>query len=210
LLGGGLTIAVFGHGLDRIYPRENEGLAARIRESGALVSEFAPGTPPLRAHFPQRNRIISGLSLGTLVVEATRYSGSLITARFALEQCRDVFAIPGSIYNPLTRGCHKLIQQGAKLIETAEDVLSELQIPVLEQPLASVADGREKSSDSASALDKEYEILLDALGFEPTSIDSVAQRSGLQSEAVASMLLILELEGRVAPHPGGRYGRVHP
>jgi DNA processing protein len=209
LLAGGLTIAVCGHGLDHIYPRENEGLAARIRESGALVSEFPPGTPPLRAHFPQRNRIISGLSLGTLVVEAARHSGSLITARLALEQSRDVFAIPGSIHNPLTRGCHKLIQQGAKLVEAAEDVLSELQIPMLQQPLAGPVEARGKNSDSASALDKEYEILLDALGFEPSSIDSVAQRSGLQSEAVASMLLILELQGRVAPLPGGRYGRVH-
>ena len=210
LQSSGLTIAVCGHGLDQVYPSQHQALAARIRGSGALVSEFPPRTPPLRGHFPQRNRIISGLSLGTLVVEAARRSGSLITARCALEQSREVFAIPGSIHNPLARGCHKLIREGAKLVETADDVLSELQIPVIEQPLVPARTSAEKSAGQASALDKDYEMLLDALGFEPSSIDALAQRSGLQSESVASMLLILELEGRVAPHPGGRYGRVHP
>ncbi len=209
LQGGGLTIAVCGQGLDRIYPRQHEALAARIRGSGAIVSEFPPRTAPLRAHFPQRNRIISGLSLGTLVVEAARHSGSLITARYALEQDREVFAIPGSIHNPLSRGCHKLIREGAKLVEAADDVLSELQIPVLGQSLATSSESGAQSAGTGSALDKDYEMLLDALGFESSSIDALAQRSGLQSESVASMLLILELEGRVAPHPGGRYGRVH-
>ena len=209
LRGAGLTIAVCGHGLDEIYPKQHAALAARIRESGAVVSEFPPRTPPLRAHFPQRNRIISGLSLGVLVVEAARNSGSLITARFALEQGREVFAIPGSIHNPLTRGCHKLIRDGAKLVEAAQDVLSELRIPLIEQPLVACARRAESSVAAATALDKDYEMLLDALGFEPSSIDALAERSGLKSESVASMLLILELEGRVAPHPGGRYGRVH-
>jgi DNA processing protein len=209
LEGEGVTIAVCGHGLDRVYPHQHEALAARIRTSGAVVSEFPPRTPPLRAHFPQRNRIISGLAIGTLVVEAARRSGSLITAEYALEQGREVFAVPGSIRNPLTRGCHELIRQGAKLVEGPEDVLSELKIPFVEQALASHRTAGPKSADSGSALDKEYEILLDALAFEPSSIDALVQRSGLQSEAVASMLLILELDGRVAPHPGGRYGRVH-
>lgn len=207
---GGLTIAVCGHGLDQVYPRQHEPLAARIRASGALVSEFPPRTPPLRPHFPQRNRIISGLSLGTLVVEAARHSGSLITARYALEQGREVFAIPGSIHSPLARGCHKLIREGAKLVESGDDVLSELRIPVSEQLLAEETKHSAESADAASTLDKEYEMLLDALGFEPSSIDALVERSGLQSESVASMLLILELEGRVAPHPGGRYSRVHP
>lgn len=209
LEGDGMTIAVCGHGLDRVYPHRHAALSARIRANGAVVSEFPPRTPPLRAHFPQRNRIISGLALGTLVVEAARRSGSLITADFALEQGREVFAVPGSIRNPLTRGCHELIRQGAKLVEGPEDVLSELKIPFVEQSLASHRASAADSGGTGSALDKEYEILLDALAFEPSSIDALVQRSGLQSEAVASMLLILELEGRVAPHPGGRYGRVH-
>jgi DNA processing protein len=209
LEGDGITIGVCGHGLDRVYPHQHAALAARIRASGAVISEFPPGTPPLRAHFPQRNRIISGLALGTLVVEAARRSGSLITAQYALDQGREVFAVPGSIRNPLTRGCHDLIRQGAKLVEGPEDVLSELKIPFVEQSLAGHRTASAKSADCGSALDKEYEILLDALAFEPSSIDALVQRSGLQSEAVASMLLILELDGRVAPHPGGRYGRVH-
>ncbi len=168
----GLTIAVCGCGLDRVYPKRHTELAARIRaHGGALVSEFPPRSAPLRSFFPQRNRIISGLSLGTLVVEAARQSGSLITARFALEQGRDVFAIPGSIHNPLARGCHKLIRQGAKLVECADDVLCELQLPFHEQSLNDARSFLPGSANAASALDKDYEMLLDALGFEPTSLD---------------------------------------
>jgi len=204
LRGGGATIAVLGSGLDRVYPSANRALAGRIRAQGALVSEFPPGTPPLRENFPRRNRIIAGLALGTLVVEATRRSGSLITARHALEAGREVFAIPGSIHSPLSGGCHQLIKDGAKLVEQARDVTEELRFPVSKERLTeergALAAGRE--------LDKEYEMLLDALGFEPATIDSLVARTELPSESIASMLLILELEGRVAALPGGRYGRI--
>jgi DNA processing protein len=204
LAGGGLTVAVLGSGLDRIYPAEHAALAARIARSGAVVSEFPPRTAPLRPHFPRRNRIISGLSLGTLVVEAARKSGSLTTARFALEAGREVFAIPGSIHSSVSRGCHQLIKSGAKLVEEADDVLTELRISVpkeqLTAPSSAAADGE--------ALDNEYEMLLDALGFEGTTIDALVARTGLPSESVASMLLILELGGRVAALPGGRYSRI--
>jgi DNA processing protein len=204
LAGGGLTVAVCGCGLDRIYPAEHAGLAARIRAHGALVSEFPPRTPPLRRHFPQRNRIIAGLSLGTLVVEAGRRSGALITARVAAESGREVFAIPGSIHSPLSRGCHQLIKEGAKLVEEAADVLSELKISFSKEEFTAAPGAPQKPLE----LDKEYEMLLDALGFEPATIDSLVARTHLPGESVASMLLILELEGRVAALPGGRYGRL--
>ncbi len=204
LAGGGETIAVFATGLDRVYPAEHIGLAQRVRASGALVSEFPPRTPPLRGHFPRRNRIIAGLTLGTLVVEAARYSGSLITARHAVEAGREVFAIPESIHSPLSRGCHQLIKNGAKLVEEAEDVLSELRFSVPQEAVTpQQAEPREPRE-----LDKEYEMLLDALGFEPATIDVLVARTHLPGESVASMLLILELEGRVAALPGGRYGRL--
>jgi DNA processing protein len=209
LKGSGSTIAVCGTGLDRVYPRRNAALAARIRERGTLVSEFPPRSGPLAEHFPQRNRIISGLSFGTLVVEAARLSGSLITAKHALEQGREVFAIPGSIHSPLSRGCHKLIRDGAKLVETAEDVLAEVLNFLQPQGLAGAQPPRGALGAAPPALDKEYEILLDALGFEPAGIDVLVARTGLPSESVASMLLILELQGHVKPHAGGRFGRVH-
>ena len=200
----GVTVAVFGTGLDAVYPSENASLAARIRESGALISEFPPRTEPSKRNFPRRNRIISGLSHGTLVVEATCRSGSLITARYAGEQGRDVFAIPGSIHSPLSRGCHKLIREGAKLVEEPGDVLSELQIPVHGQRVMAARRRRK----TGTPLDKEYEMLLDALGFEPATIDGLVERTGLPSDSLASMLLILELEGCVAALPGGRYDRI--
>jgi DNA processing protein len=208
LAGGGLTVAVCGCGLDTMYPRRNAALAHRIREHGALVSEFPPRTRPLAPYFPQRNRVISGLSFGTLVVEAAQRSGSLITAQHALEQGREVFAIPGSIHNPLSRGCHALLREGAKLVESAGDVLSELTNFLDAQSLARGAMPPGDASASGPVLDKEYEILLDALGFEPASLDVLAARTGFSCDSVASMLLILELQGRIKPHAGGRYGRL--
>ena len=213
----GHTLAVCGTGLDVTYPRSNAALAEEIAARGALVSEFPLGTPPLKQNFPRRNRIISGLTLGTLVVEAAVQSGSLITARLASEQGREVFAIPGSIHNPLARGCHRLIRQGAKLVETAEDIFDELrplarllQIPAF-LPQDEAAHGkRGPSGDSRPRLDKGYEILLDALGFEPAGVDLLVVRTGLRADEVASMLLILELEGHVLPHPGGLYVRADP
>ncbi len=202
--GGGPTVAVCGNGLDSVYPREHRSLAARIREHGALVSEFAPGTEPRPENFPRRNRILSGLAHGILVVEAGLRSGSLDTAGHALDQGRDVFAIPGSIHNPVARGCHKLLRQGAKLVEDINDVLAELQISLQTPPSAQPATRRAP----LRALDKEYEMLLDAVGFEPASIDALVERTGLPSESIASMLLILELDGRVAPYAGGRYCRL--
>ncbi len=203
-LHSGQTVAVLGTGLDRIYPAENTDLARRVREGGALVSEFAPRTPPLKQNFPRRNRIIAGLSLGALVVEAARYSGSLITARLAAESGREVFAIPGSIHSPLARGCHQLIKDGAHLVEEAADVLVELRI-ALPQEAAEPARG---APAPVPVLDKEYEMLLDALGFEPATMDVLVARTNLPSGSVASMLLILELQGRVAALPGSRYGRI--
>jgi DNA processing protein len=207
----GRTIAVMGRGLDAIYPPENDELARRIVErQGALVTDLPVGTPPLKHNFPRRNRILSGLAAGTLVVEAALQSGSLITARLAGEQGREVFAMPGSIHNALARGCHKLLRQGAKLVETADDIFAELG-PILAQIAASVPPEApfQPQSDRPS-LDKDYEILLDALGFEPANLDTIVVRSGLKADAVASMLLILELDGRIQQQPGGRYSRTLP
>ena len=212
LAGAGCTVAVFGTGLDRVYPPEHRALAKRIAAAGALISEFPRGMGPQRWNFPRRNRLISGLSLGTLVVEAAEGSGSLLTARFAGEQGREVFAVPGPIRSPLSRGCHRLIRDGAHLVEAPADVLRELGISFqsqrLESYLTAGADSSSKAPGGGTPLDKEYEMLLDALGFEPASIDTLVARSGLSGESVASMLLILELEGRIAPFPGGRYGRL--
>ncbi len=202
---GGITVAVTGTGLDRVYPARHRELAYRIAGQGALVSEFPPGVTALPANFPRRNRIISGLSLGTLVVEAAPKSGSLITARAALEQGREVFAIPGSIHNPLARGCHTLIRQGAKLVETAEHILEEL------GPLAAtgMADDTETAApETVLELDSEYLRLLECMGYEPVAVDQLVARSGLTAEQVSSMLLLLELEDHVVSAPGGLYARV--
>ncbi len=184
----------------------NAPLAQRIRQQGAIVSEFPPGTPPLRSNFPRRNRIIS--ALGTLVVEAARHSGSLLTARLTADQDREVFAIPGSIHNPLARGCHELIRSGAKLVECGADILHELKFSVPQQLLMEFSSDAGSAKPTAEPLDKDYEILLDAVGFGLASVDSLVERTGLPSQSVASMLLILELEGAVQVQDGGRYMRV--
>lgn len=206
---GGLTVAVTGTGLDRVYPARHRELAHRIAEAGALVSEFPPGTPPTPANFPRRNRIVSGLALGTLVTEASLQSGSLITARLATEQGREVFAIPGSIHNPLARGCHALIRQGAKLVETAQDIIDEL--PALLGHLASGEAGERAvaaGADDTTGLAKEHRHLLDLMGFDPVSPDELASRSGWGIAQVSSTLLLLELQGWVSSQLGGRYCRL--
>ena len=206
------SIAVTGTGLDRVYPACHRDLAHQIATNGALVSEFPPGTPPRPSHFPRRNRIISGLSLGTLVVEAALRSGSLITARLALEQGREVFAMPGSIHNPLARGCHALIRQGAKLVENGEHIFEELGHLISTHTLASTDSSVADTSASGSPpkpddLACEYNELLDNMGYEPVAVDELVQRSGLTPEQVSSMLLLLELEDRVHSGAGGRYTR---
>ncbi len=204
---GGTTLAVLGTGPDRVYPASHLELARQIARQGALVSEFPPGTGVRPGHFPRRNRLISGLSLGVLVVEATLRSGSLITAKLAAEQGREVFAIPGSIHNPLARGCHQLIREGAKLVEAAQDVLAELG-PQL-GPLEPVSDAQdpEGTRDRGEGLDDDYRRLLDSLGFDPVPVDVLVARTGLAAQTVASMLLLLELQGHVSSIPGGRYAR---
>jgi DNA processing protein len=211
LQGGGRTVAVMGRGLDAVYPRENADLARRIVDSGGtLVTDIPTGVGPLKPNFPRRNRILSGLTVGTLVVEAALNSGSLITARLALEQGREVFAIPGSIHNAVARGCHRLLRDGARLVETVADIWEELgrnigEIDGFVPPAVRISAGTDPP-----ALDKDYEILLDAVGFEPAAIDQIVARTGFETGTVASMLLILELDGRIQQQPGGRYGRRLP
>jgi DNA processing protein len=212
---GGMTLAVTGTGPDQVYPARNKALARRVIGQGALLTPFPPGTEVRPHNFPARNRIISGMSLGTLVIEAGLRSGSLITARLASEQGREVFAIPGSVHNPLARGCHQLIREGARLVETAEEVIEEL-APLaaelagtlkglLENPLTPALDNGPKPPHMNS--DPEYDRLLEAIGFDPTPVDQIIRRSELTTAAVSSMLLIMELDGRVIAHPGGRYSR---
>lgn len=194
LAGQASTVAVIGTGADRIYPAGNADLARRIAEQGAVVSEFPLGTPPLSGNFPRRNRIIAGMARGCLVVEAAERSGSLITARLAAESGNEVFAIPGSIHSPLSKGCHKLIKQGAKLVDSAYDVLEELkwESAVAIRPQASEPD----------------DPVLAALGRDPCTLDALCERTGLAAEALLARLLPLELEGHVAQLPGGRYQRL--
>ncbi len=205
------TVALVAHGLDMVYPAEHRRLAAQIAEHGAVVSEMPVGVTPQRSYFPRRNRLISGLTLGTLVVEAAVKSGSLITARHALEQGREIFAIPGSIHNPLARGCHQLIRDGAKLVETAADILQELAslLPsaTISPNSAEVVPEAENSGGDDPALDPDHQKLLKCLQFEPAAIDELVERSGFSAAEVASMLLILELKGSVVCD-GGRYSRI--
>ncbi len=199
------TIAVLGNGPDRIYPAKHKTLASEIAKTGLLLSEFFPGTSPLPYNFPRRNRIISGLSVGVIVIEAAKKSGSLITANFAMEQGREVFAVPGSIYNPLARGTHSLIKQGAKLIETTEDIIEELS-PLVNVVINSTSQSG-LCSDEQSNLDPYYNTLLNSMGYDDVSIDYLVQSSGLTADVVSSMLLILELEGMVESRHGGKYCR---
>jgi DNA processing protein len=207
LAASGKTIAVIGTGLDRVYPAAHRDLAHHIAQNGAIVSEFPLGTPPKAENFPRRNRIISGLSLGTLVVEAAVKSGSLITARMAMEQGREVFAIPGSIHNPLSRGCHQLIREGAKLVETANDIIEELGAMAGVVPQSGDNFAPNEEVLASAELDKDYQQLFEFLGYDPIHIDILIDKSGLTVDAVSSMLLLLELQGQVASLPGGRYVR---
>lgn len=196
LSAAGETIAVIGTGADRIYPARNKDLALAIVEHGAVISEFPLGTPAIAANFPRRNRIISGLSRGVLVVEAAPESGSLITARLAGEQGREVFAIPGSIHSPVARGCHKLIKQGAKLVETANDVLEELgNFAIPETPMETITAVGDPP-------------LLAALGHDPRSLDDLVETTGQSADQLLPELLMLELSGQIAPLPGNRYQRL--
>jgi DNA processing protein len=203
LEGAGSTIACIGTGPDRVYPASNRDLAHTIAKSGAILSEFIPGTPPLRHNFPQRNRLISGLARGVLVVEATLSSGSLITARLAAEQGRDVFAIPGSIHSPFSRGCHRLIRDGAKLVETAQDVIEELKIPGLSPLPAS-----DVPPDASARLPSPHHEIVAALGGDPCDLDVLISRTHLEPQALTAALIELELDGQVAALPGGRWQRV--
>jgi len=213
---GAKTVAVIGTGPDLVYPRKHRGLAARIVADGVLISEFPPGTPARADHFPRRNRLISGLALGVLVIEAGLRSGSLITARLAAEQGREVFALPGSIHSPLARGCHRLIRDGARLVENADEIVEAL------TPAARMLGGelaeRLRLEDGKIAAppvmadrrreDDGCRQLLIALGHEPASLDELVRRTGQSAAGLSSMLLMLELEGRVESLPGNRYQRL--
>ncbi|MCL4162495.1 UNVERIFIED_CONTAM: hypothetical protein GTU68_048041, partial [Idotea baltica] len=228
--GNGPTIAVIATGIDRVYPAKHRELAHKIVEQGAIVSEFPIGTHPDSRHFPRRNRIISGMSYGVLVVEAALKSGTLITARLAMEQNREVFAIPGSIHNPLAKGCHQLIRQGAKLVETAEDILEEISVVIdlndhnhldtLPQDQRRVTTNnvevsRNASLDNSSSVtltsndpNPEQQQLLDHMGFDPISIDQLVLTAELDAASIAAMLLILELQDFVTSNGGGTYTRI--
>ena len=197
----GSTLAVVGTGLDRVYPARNRQLARAIAQRGTLLSEYVPGTPPLKENFPRRNRLLSGLSRGVLVVEATLLSGSLITARLAGDQGRDVFAIPGSIHSPFSKGPHKLIREGAKLVETANDVLAEIGFATADVTASSKTATRVMEAPAHRAL-------FDAIAHDPVDIDTLMERTGLPADEVQAALTALELDGFIAPLPGGRWQRI--
>ena len=197
------TVAIIGTGIDRVYPRQHRALAHRIARHGLILSEYPLGTPPLPANFPKRNRLIAGLAQGTLVVEAALQSGSLITARLAAEQGKEVFAIPGSIHSPQSRGAHALLRQGAKLVETAQDVLEELRMPT-----AAPAPVADKPGEQAATPDSDNAALLAALGADPVGFDALQARTGLPTDVLQARLLELELEGRVGRLPGGLFQRL--
>ena len=202
----GHTIAVLGNGLDSIYPAQHKAIAQQIIERGLLLSELPLEAKPLARHFPMRNRIISGMSIGILIVEATIKSGSLITAKFALEQGREIFAIPGSIHSPLAKGCHALIKQGAKLTETIQDIVEEL------QPLLAIVMENDTTEDiqkpAEEKYDANYQLLLEKMGFDPITVDELVESTAFKTETITSILLALELDGIVEGLPGGRYTRI--
>ena len=208
LRAAGTTVAVCGTGPDLTYPAAHAALAGEIAASGAVITEFPTAFPPRPAHFPQRNRIISGLSLGVVVIEAAQRSGSLITARLAAEQGREVFALPGSVRNPLARGCHRLIRDGAALVEDVAEVVAALRPGTLPAAAAEATQPCASAGFSAEPLDRAGKILLNACGFEPVDVDTLVERTGLPASAVASTLLLLELMGEVESCSGGRYCRV--
>jgi len=201
----GGTVAFVGTGIDRVYPASNRELAREISRQGAVISEFALGTPPLAANFPRRNRLIAGFSRGTLVIEATVDSGSLITARIAAEQGREVFAVPGSIHSPQSRGCHRLIKQGAKLVETVADILDELRWRTASEGCGSASQALPAADPNTAT---EAGRLLQSVGFDPFSLDELVTRAGLTAERAAVVLLELELQGQIASMAGGRYQRL--
>jgi DNA processing protein len=209
----GNSIAVAGTGLDRIYPARHKELAWKLIEQGAIISEYPLGVGPMKANFPQRNRIISGMSVGTLVVEAALQSGSLITAYEALEQGREVFAIPGSIHNPLSRGCHQLIKNGAKLVETADDILEELSSLILASRISSTTDEVKSDPSVNQAIDpllpKVQQLILKNIGFTPISIDLIIERTGLSAAEVQANLVLLEIDQYIQTHPGNLYALSH-
>jgi DNA processing protein len=202
--GGASSIAVVGTGLDLVYPARNKTLAKELAEKGLIVSEFSLGTPALANNFPRRNRIISGLSRGVLVVEAALASGSLITARQAAEQGREVFAIPGSIHSPFSKGCHELIKQGAKLVDEANDILIELQW----HSSTAAAEKLSAASEAAEAAESADDPVLTAMGYDPVSIDALVERVDLRADQVMARLTELEIDGVIAPLSGGRYQRL--
>jgi len=216
----GSTIAITGTGLDLVYPAKHRALAHRIAEHGCLLSEYPIGTAAIAANFPRRNRLISGMSLGVLVVEAALQSGSLITARSALEQGREVFAIPGSIHSPLAKGCHQLIRQGAKLVESAQDILEELQLhalaPAVQQAITTSKHSTRNaavmtqpaSTGTPAAADERAQQVLQAAGHDPTSVDQLAERTGLAASEIQASLLLLELDGIFERLSDGRYQRL--
>ena len=201
---GGKTLAVSGTGIDVIYPGRNRRLAAEIQERGLMVTEFALGTGAQKPNFPQRNRIISGLSLAALVVEAAQRSGSLITARLAAEQGREVFAVPGSIHNPQTRGCHDLIRDGATLAEAPQDITREL----TQLARFVIAEHHAAPHKVPAQVDRDHQLLLQAIGYDPVNCDILVQRSGLTIDKLSSMLLLLELNDLIQSAPGGCYVRI--
>ena len=235
LAAGGFTVAVLGTGVDKVYPESGRDLARRIAQRGALVSELPPGTAAKREHFPSRNRIISGLSMGVLVIEAGLRSGTLITARLAGDQGREIFALPGSIHNPMAKGCHRLIRDGAKLVENVSEITQELAALAgqmageLQEQLSDETDDAGQAMlefgpgqpnlrgkpdvpfDTSGAPpwedDPDYRKLWDCLSYDPASVDSIIEKSGLTARAVSAMLLMLELRGMVEAHPGGAYSR---